>query len=103
MVLFAQGLKVHPGYGIVLDIAPAGGLYAPVGYGQGQIGHYYGRIHPHLDAKAGAGGAGAVWVIEGEGPGGQLLYGYAAVLAGVVLREHHVPLLLGQIHYDDSP
>ena len=92
-VLLGQGLEVHPGDGVPLDVVPAGGGDGPVQDGQVLVGDDEVRVHLQLGAQAGAGGAGAEGVVEGEHAGGELLDGDAAVLAGVVLGEEDVPVL----------
>ena len=96
-VLLAQGLKVHPGDGIPLHILPAGDGDGAVQDGQGGVGDDQLGIGFHLAAQTGAGGAGAEGTVEGEHPRGQFLNGDAAVLAGVVLGEGEVPVLLYQV------
>ena len=86
-VLGGQGVEIHPGDAVGLDIVPARGGNGPVQDGQGLVGDDELRVHLHLGAQAGAGGAGAEGVVEGEHPGGELLDGHAAVLAGVILGE----------------
>ena len=53
-------------------------------------------------AQAGAGGAGAEGVVEGEHAGGQLLYGDTAVLAGIVLGEGQILFLPQKVHDDET-
>ena len=52
-----------------------------------------GGVGLQLVPQTGTGGAGAEGIVEGEHPGGQLLHGDTAVLAGVVLGEGEVLFL----------
>ena len=92
-ILFGQGVKVHPGDAIGLDVVPARGSDGPLHNGQILVGDNHVRVNLHLGAQTHTGGAGAEGVIEGEHPGRQLLNGHAAVLTGVVLGEEDVPVL----------
>ena len=86
-VFFRQGVVVHLGDAVALDVPPAGGLDAALKDGEGGVGDDELGVGPQLGAEPGAGGAGAVGAVEGEHARGQLLDGDAAVLAGVVLRK----------------
>ena len=99
LVLLGQGVKVHPGDGVPLDVVPAGGGDGPLQDGQVLVGDDDVRVYLQLGAQTGTGGAGAEGVIEGEHTGGQLLDGDAAVLTCVVLGEEDVPVL--PHHVDD--
>ena len=101
-VLFGQGVKVHPGDAVGLDVAPAGGGDGPLQNGQLLVGNDEIRVYLQLAAQAGTGGTGPVWVVEGEHPGGELLNGHAAVLAGVVLGEQDVPVLPHHIDHHQA-
>ena len=102
VVLGGQRVEVHPGDTVGLDVVPARGGDGPVQNGQGLVGDDELRVHLHLGAQTGAGGAGAEGVVEGEHPGGQLLDGHAAVLTGVVLGEEDVPVLPHDVDDDDA-
>ena len=54
------------------------------------VAHHRLAVDLHAQPQPGAGGAGAVRVVEGEVARGGLLHGDAAVDAGVVLREEHL-------------
>ena len=97
VVLLGQGLEVHPGDGVPLHVLPAGDGDGPVQDGQGGVGDHQLGVGLHLAAQTGAGGAGPEGAVEGEHPGGELLDGDAAVLAGVVLGEGEVLVLLHQV------
>ena len=99
-VLFGQGVEVHPGDAVGLDVVPARGGDGPLQNGQGTVWEDALRVDLHLAAQPGAGGTGPVGVVEGEHPGGELLNGYPAVLAGVVLGKGDIPLIVPQ-HVDD--
>ena len=86
-VLLRERVVVHLGYRVRLRVAPAGGLDAALEYAEVGVPDDEPRVGPQLRPEAGAGRAGAVGAVEGEHPRRELLYGYAAVLAGVVLRK----------------
>ena len=102
VVLLGQGVEVHPGDAVPPDVVPAAGLDGPLQDGQLPVGDDAVRVRLQLAAQAGAGGAGAVGVVEGEHPGGQLLDADAAVLTGVVLAEEDIPLLLEHVGDDQA-
>ena len=93
LVLLGQGVEIHPGDAVSLDVVPARGGDGPLQDGEVLVGNDQVRVHLELGAQPGAGGAGAEGIVEGEHAGGELLNGDAAVLAGVVLREQDVPVL----------
>ena len=74
-------------------------LALPLEDGQVGVPHYQRRVCAQLRAESGAGRAGAEGAVEREHPRRQLLYGDAAVLAGVVLGEE---LLLARGHIVDQ-
>ena len=86
-VLQGHGVKVHPGDGVGLDGVPAHNLDGALGQALFLVGDDEILVGHQLHAKAGAGRAGAVGVVEGEHPGRELRHGHAAVVAGVVFRE----------------
>ena len=98
-VLLGQGVKVHAGDAVGLDVIPPRGGDSPLQNGQVLVGNHQIGVHLQLAAQAGTGGTGAEGVVEGEHPGGELLNGHAAVFAGVVLGEEDVPVL--PHHVDD--
>ena len=96
-VFLGEGLKVHAGDGVTLDVVPAGGGDGALQDGELPVGDDEVGIHLELGAQAGAGGTGAVGVVEGEHAGGELLDGDAAVFAGVVLGEEDVPVFVHNV------
>ena len=101
-VLLRQRVVVHLGDGVGLGVAPAGGLDAALEYAEVGVADYELRVGAKLRAEAGAGRAGAVGAVEGKAPGRELVYGYAAVLAGVVLREELL-LARGDVVHEHEP
>ena len=93
LVLFAQSIEVHPGNTVSPDIVPAAGLNRPVQNGLSPVLDHEGGVGLQLVPQTGTGGAGAEGIVEGEHPGGQLLHGDTAVLAGVVLGEGEILFL----------
>ena len=102
-VLFRQGVEVHPGNAVRLDVVPAGGGNTPLHDGQVPVWDNQVRVNFHLGTQPGTGGTGPEGVVEGEHPGGELLNGHTAVLAGVVLGEHDVPVLLHDVDDHQPP
>ena len=100
VVLLGQGLEVHTDNGIGTGGGPAAGLDGAVQIGFGLIGDHQVRVRHQLEAQAGAEGARARRIIEGEHPGLQLGQADAAVLAGVILGE--TQLLPGGGQFDGN-
>ena len=69
MIPLRQCVVIHVGDGIPLGVAPAGGLDASVQNAELRIRYNQVRIHQKLHAEAGAFGAGASGIIEGEQTG----------------------------------
>ncbi|MPM10219.1 hypothetical protein SDC9_56547 [bioreactor metagenome] len=102
MIPPGEGVEIHPRDAVALDVVPAGGGDGAVQDGEGGIGYHQVRVHLELAAEPCTGGAGSVRVVEGEHPGGELLDGDPAVLAGVVLGEENVPVLSHHVDDDDA-
>ena len=102
-VLLGQGVKVHPGDAVPLDVVPAAGRDGPLQDGEVLVGDDEVGVHLPLRAQARTGGTGPVGVVEGEHPGRELLDGDAAVLTGVVLGEEDVPVLPHHVDDHQSP
>ena len=72
-----------------LGVVPPAGLDGPLPDGQAAVGDDAVLIHLHEDAQAGALVAGALGVVEGKEPRGQLADRDAVLRAGEVLAEGH--------------
>ena len=97
-VLFGKSVKIHLGNAVALYAVPAVCNNCAFGYGKASVRDYKLRVDLHLSSQTCAERAGAVRVIEGEKAGAQLVYAYSAVIAGIVLGEHKLPLLAHYIH-----
>ena len=101
-VFLGQGVEIHTADAVGADGLPAAGGNGAVQNGKRLVGDDEGGVGLELHAKAGADGAGAEGIVEREHPGGQLLDGDAAVVAGVVLGEVDVLPLLHQVDGDQA-
>ena len=101
-VLFGQGVKVHAGDGIALDVVPAGGGDGPLQDGELFVGEDEVRVHLQLCAQSGAGGAGAVGIVEGKHAGREFLNGDAAVLTGIILGKQDITVLVHDVDDDQA-
>ena len=101
-VFLGQRLKIHAGNAVGPDVAPAAGLNGAVQNGNRSVRNHQRGIHLQLAAQTRAGGAGAEGIVEREHAGRQLLHGDAAILAGIVLREHEILLLPQEIDHHQS-
>ena len=97
-VLVGQPLQIHLRHGIRLGAVPAGDLNGSLRQRLAAVGDDHIGVHLQKHAEAGAGGTGAVGVVEGEHARRQFLNGDVAVRAGVVLGKEHV---LSADHVDD--
>ena len=102
VVFLPQRVEVHPGDGVVLDVAPAAGLNAALQNGETGVGDDHGGVGLQLGAQTGTGGAGTVGIVEGKHAGRELREGDAAVLAGVVLAKGGLLVGGGDVQHHQS-
>ncbi len=85
VIFSCQRLEIHPGDGIVLQRAPAGGLDGPVEKRSVPVRDDQLGVGHKLCAEACADRACTIGIVEREHPGRKLRQADAAVLAGIVL------------------
>ena len=103
VVFLREGFVVHLRDAVALDVGPAGDLEAALEDGELRVLDEQAGVGAQLAAEARAGGAGAVGAVEGEHARRQLLYGDAAVLAGVVLGKELLAPVRGAVHEHEAP
>ena len=100
-VFFGKRVIIHCRYGVRAR-APAGGFYGSAVDAQAVIGDDEIRIDKKLHAQAVALGTCAVRRIEREHARSQLFDGYAAVGAGIVLREEYLTVFADNVGNDKA-
>ena len=92
-----QCFKIHPGNGVVFDVAPAAGLDAAIIDRQLRIGNHKLRIDFQTKAETGTLRTGAHGIVERKHPGRQLRHGHAAVIAGVITGKKSLLVGIGTV------
>ena len=90
VVALCERVEVHSRYRVPAHVVPARGRNSPVHYAEVRVRHDKLRVDEHLHAESRTLGARTVRTVERKQPRRQLLYGYAAVVTGVVLREREL-------------
>ena len=96
-ILFRQRLEIHPGDGVVFDVVEAGCLNRTLQNGLRIVRDDERRIGHQLRAESAAHRARTIGVVEREHAWAEFGQRHAAVLAGVVLREHGVRIAFEQV------
>ena len=97
VIFFRQRVVIHPADALIFDAVPAARGDAAVEDGLRLVRNDERRVDAQPRAEAAAGRARAVGAVEREHPRRELLDRDAAVIAGVVLREEDLALLLRDV------